>query len=280
MAARPKTLTAAAAPVLIGIAAAVDAGHFNIVPAILCFLFAFLMQIDANFINDYFDYKKGIDGKNTLGPQRACIEGWISLPTLRIVIIFTTILACLIGLPLAFYGGWPMILIGILCIIFCFLYTTWLSKIGLGDLLVVAFFGLVPVCTTYYIQTQLVTFHIVAISIACGLVIDCLLMVNNYRDRDTDILGGKITLVTKIGAKATENLYLGLGIMAVLLCQALWIEGKSTAALLPVLFLLPHISSWRKLVRINKGKKLNIVLGDAARNIIIFALLVSIGFII
>lgn len=280
MAARPKTLTAAAAPVLIGIAAAVDAGRFNIVPATLCFLFAFLMQIDANFVNDYFDYKKGIDGKNTLGPQRACIEGWISLPTLRIVIIFTTILACLIGLPLAFYGGWPMILIGILCIIFCFLYTTWLSKIGLGDLLVVAFFGLVPVCTTYYIQTQFVTFHIVAISIACGLVIDCLLMVNNYRDRDTDILGGKITLVTKIGAKATENLYLWLGIMAVLLCQSLWIEGKSTAALLPVFFLLPHISSWRKLVRINKGKELNIVLGDAARNIIIFALLVSLGFII
>lgn len=280
MAARPKTLTGAAAPVLIGVAAALDAGRFNAVPAVLCLLFAFLMQIDANFINDYFDFKSGIDSQNTLGPQRACIEGLISMRTLRIVIAFTTIIACIIGLPLMIYGGWSMIIIGIFCLIFCFLYTTWMSKKGMGDLLVVIFFGLVPVCTTYYIQVQTITVSVAAVSLACGLVIDCLLIVNNYRDRDTDKLNGKLTLVTKIGAEATEKLYLYLGIIAVLLCQALWFENKPAAALIPILFLFLHISSWRKLVRIKKGKELNKMLGETARNIIIFALLLSIGYIL
>lgn len=280
MAARPKTLTGAVAPVMIGLAAAFDAGSFKIIPAILCFLFASLMQIDANFVNDYFDYKEGIDDKTTLGPQRACIEGWITLPALRYVIVFTTVLACLFGLPLIAYGGWQMILVGVLCVLFCFLYSTWLSKNGLGDLLVVIFFGLVPVCITYYIQTQFVTLCIVSVSIACGLVIDCLLIVNNYRDRESDKASGKITLVTKIGARATERLYLLLGLAAVALCQALWIDKKPFAALLPICYLVPHILSWQKLVHINKGKELNIVLGEAARNIIIFAVLLSFGFIL
>ena len=108
LAARPKTLTGAAVPVMIGIALAFpDAGteDFRIIPAILCMLFAFVMQIDANFINDYFDFKRGNDDETRLGPKRACSEGWITPSAMLKGIIATTLFGCAIGLPLIYYGG-------------------------------------------------------------------------------------------------------------------------------------------------------------------------------
>ena len=165
LAARPKTLSGAAVPVMIGLSLAwTDAqayyvpGTFNWVAAALCILFAFIMQIDANFINDFVDYAKGTDDRATrLGPERACAQGWVSTEKMKRVIAATTCLACLVGLPLVWYGGLEMIVIGILCVVFCFLYTTHLSYMGLGDVLVLVFFGLVPVCITYYLQLHTVT---------------------------------------------------------------------------------------------------------------------------
>ena len=191
LAARPKTLTGAMVPVMIGLALAWTDGKeygddvFNTVAAILCALFAMIMQIDANFINDFYDYAKGNDDAATrLGPLRACTQGWVKIDSMKKAIASTTILACLVGLPLVYYGGLEMILIGLLCVVFCFLYTTHLSYIGLGDVLVLVFFGIVPVCITYYIQLHTMTWEVFLASIACGLVIDGLLMVNNYRDRE------------------------------------------------------------------------------------------------
>ena len=154
LAARPKTLTGAAVPVMIGtsMAMADNAGCIDVVPAVLCFLFAFIMQIDANFVNDYFDCLKGNDDETRLGPKRACAQGWISVCAMRKGIVFTTVLACIAGLPLVFYGGWTMIGVGALCVLFCFLYTTSLSYLGLGDLLVLVFFGIVPVSLTYFLE--------------------------------------------------------------------------------------------------------------------------------
>src|SRR5574344_2045192 len=148
LAARPKTLTGAAVPVMIGVSLihVEQPWFFNWLPAALCFLFAFVMQIDANFINDFFDYVKGTDDETRLGPKRACAEGWISLDAMKQAIALTTVFACLIGLPLVYWGGLERILVGALCVVFCFLYTTYLSYIGLGDLLVIVFFGLGPVC--------------------------------------------------------------------------------------------------------------------------------------
>lgn len=280
LAARPKTLTGAAVPVMIGAASAWADGTFRPAAAVLCFLFAFLMQIDANFINDYFDFRKGLDDEKRLGPKRACAEGWISLPAMRRGIAATTALACLTGLPLVLYGGWPMVLVGMCCVVFCFLYTTCMARLGLGDVLVLAFFGLVPVCTTYYLQAGSVTPAVWTLSVACGLVIDCLLVVNNYRDHENDKAGGKITLVVRIGAKASEALYLSLGVAAVALCQVLWLAGQPAAALLPCLYLLPHVATWRRMARINRGKALNQILGETARNIFIFGLLLSLGLIL
>ena len=149
LAARPKTLTGAALPVIVALALVFNKtgiDNFCIVPAVLCFLFAMIMQIDANFINDYFDCIKGNDDSATrLGPKRACSEGWITLNAMKYGIIITTVIACFIGIPLIFYGGVEMILIGLICVACCFLYTTKLSYLGLGDVLVIVFFGIMYV---------------------------------------------------------------------------------------------------------------------------------------
>lgn len=280
LAARPKTLTGAAVPVIVALSAAWSAGVFRPVPAVLCLLFAFLMQIDANFINDYYDFKKGLDDEKRLGPKRACAEGWISLSSMRWGIIVTTLLSCLAGLPLVLYGGWSMIWVGIGCVVFCFLYTTCMARLGLGDILVWGFFGLVPVYTTYYLQTGTLTLAVGLLALACGFVTDCLLVVNNYRDRENDKAGNKITLVVRIGEKNAEGFYLWSGITAVLLCQVLWYVGEPLAAGLSLFYLVPHAVTYRKMVRIKHGRELNAVLGETARNILLFGLLLSFGLIL
>lgn len=192
LAARPKTLTGAMVPVMIGTAWAWRLGggeDFRVLPAVLCFLFAFLMQIDSNFINDYFDCIKGNDNRTTrLGPKRACSEGWITLPAMRLGLVITSVMACLVGLPLIFFGGWEMIVVGGVCVLFAFLYTTYFSYLGLGDVLVLVFFGIIPVVfTTYAIlpnHSQALCLQVIMSGVICGCVIDTLLVVNNYRDRD------------------------------------------------------------------------------------------------
>jgi 1,4-dihydroxy-2-naphthoate octaprenyltransferase len=287
LAARPKTLTGAMVPVMIGLALAwtdgkgYEEGTFNAVAAILCALFAMIMQVDANFINDFYDYAKGNDDAATrLGPLRACTQGWVKIDSMKKAIATTTILACLVGLPLIYYGGLEMILIGLLCVVFCFLYTTHLSYIGLGDVLVLVFFGIVPVCTTYYIQLHTMSWEVFLASIACGLVIDGLLMVNNYRDRENDKRDGKRTLVVEIGEKSAERFYMWLGIAALLLGITFWVNGHVLAFILPVLYLLLHTFTWLKMRRINHGKELNVCLEETARNMLVYGLCVSIGLLL
>ena len=216
LAARPKTLAGAAVPVMLGCALAAADGWFQIVPAILCFLFAFLMQIDANFINDFFDYLKGSDREDRLGPERACAQGWITLEAMKRGIALTTMLACVVGALLLFYSGAEMIPVGLLCILFAFLYTAGpypLAYHGWGDVLVIIFFGFVPVGCTYYVMCHDWTWNVTIASVVCGMIIDTLLMVNNYRDREQDALSGKKTLVvrcrqrTYMGSNTTTNLY-------------------------------------------------------------------------
>lgn len=291
LAIRPKTLTGAIAPVLLGLSLAwIDSSLyqpafgqtsvFQWIPAVLCMLFAVLMQIDANFINDYFDCLNGVDGEERLGPQRACQQGWISMTAMQRGIALVTCLSLAVGLPTVFWGGLEMIIVGVLCIVFAFLYTTLLSRLGLGDLLVLIYFGLVPVCITYYVQLHCVPRHVLAFGIAMGLVTDTLLIVNNYRDRETDRMVGKNTLVVSIGEKASEWLYLGLGIAAVALCQFAWTTGHEWGAILPILYLVPHTMAWLKMKRIHKGRALNSVLGITALNIFLFAVLASVGYLL
>ena len=283
LAARPKTLTCAAVPVMIGatLAMADDPTRFQWLPAVLCLLFAFVMQIDANFVNDYFDCVRGNDDETRLGPKRACAQGWVRLHSMRLAIAATTIVACLVGLPLVLWGGIQMVAVGVLCVLFCFLYTTVLSYKGMGDLLVLLFFGLVPVCLTYYLCLPIhgltVPLEVIISSLACGLVIDCLLVVNNYRDIDNDRRAGKITLVVRMGAAASKFAYMLLGFSACLMGTVHLFRDKPFSFWLPLFFLLPHWMAYHKMCMIDKGRGLNMVLGDTARNIFLYGVLVSVG---
>ena len=283
LAARPKTLAAAATPVLLGCSLAYTDGHFQWIPALLCFLFAFSMQIDANFINDYYDYLKGSDREDRLGPERACAQRWITLSAMKKGMLFTTLLSCLWGLLLLKYCGIEMIPVGLLCVLFAFLYTAGpypLAYHGWGDVLVIVFFGFVPVGCTYYTMAHGWTWNVTIACAACGLVSDLLLMLNNYRDREQDKISGKRTLIVRFGEPAGRWAYLLLGIVAVALCSYYASNGYLGATLLPLLFLIPHFFTWREMVRIFKGKELNIVLGKTARNIVLFGLLLSLGLIL
>ena len=282
LASRPKTLTGAVAPVIVAIAIAysdlssINAYHeahlipqltMRWVPALLCLLFAIVMQIDANLINDYVDWKRGVDRKGRLGPKRACAEGWVTPYAMKHAIMLTTLLAVCIGLPLVYYGGMMMLAIGALCILFCFLYSTLLAGRGLGDLLVVLFFGIVPVCTTYYLLTHGMvfaghtfsglTYNVFYIALAQGLVTDCLLMV-------------------MIGDTASEVLYLMLGLVAVILCFPM-MKVHPYTAYLPALYILPHFMTWNRMTTIREGKELNSILARTSINILLFSILLAIG---
>lgn len=287
LAARPKTLTGAAVPVMIGIACAVAMYGWcgiRVVPAVLCMLFALIMQVDANFINDYFDFMKGTDDEQRLGPKRVCAQGWITASAMRSGLFVTTLLACIVGLPLVYYGGWEMIMVGLACVVFCFLYTISFSYIGLGDLLVLVFFGIVPVCMTYWLTappTALtsIPFAVVLMSIACGLIIDTLLVVNNYRDIENDRRAGKLTLIVRIGERGGLVLYLMLGLVGTILAIVGvvlldWHDGQWTQSLL-IIYTPFHTWAFNEMRYIRKGAELNRVLGMTARNMFIFGLLAS-----
>ena len=262
LAARPKTLTGAAVPVMLGCGLAAADGGFVLLPAVLCFAFALLMQIDANLINDLWDYLKGSDGEDRLGPERACAQGWITPKSMRLGIAATTLAAC---------------------VLFAFLYTAGpypLAYHGWGDMLVLLFFGFVPVGCTYYVLCGGWTWQVAVVAAACGLVIDTLLMVNNYRDREQDARSGKRTLVVRLGERAGQRLYLLSGFAAAALCLGLWGDGRTWAALLPLLYLPPHGAAWRRMVRIGRGRELNAVLGATSRNILLFGLLLTLGLLL
>ena len=285
LATRPKTLSAAAVPVMIGTAFAWrnTSEQFNWIPAILCLLFAWIMQIDSNLVNDYFDFKPGNADETRLGPKRACSEGWITSDAMVWGILITTLLGCMTGIPLILYGGLEMVMVGIACVVFCFLYTTLFSYHGLGDILVLLFFGIIPVCCTYYVcmplHQQIPTGEVIASSIACGLAIDALLIVNNYRDIDNDRSNGKITLAVRLGESKTRRLYesigyIAAGIMIILVFFDLYqIDKLIPTYALYLIYIILHRQSYKEMKRINKGAKLNQVLGLTARNILVFGLL-------
>lgn len=285
LAARPKTLSGAAVPVAIGIAAAWQhsCGHIKIVPALLCVVFAMLMQVASNFVNDYFDFVRGRDGAERLGPKRACAEGWVTLKAMRWAIAIVMCVACCVGLPLVVYGGWQLVWIGVACVAFCILYTTHLASRGMGDVLVLLFFGLVPVSLTMALSCGVDDVFSIEIlptwlqALACGLVIDTLLMVNNYRDIDGDRASGKLTLVVAIGEKAALRLYLCLGLAACVVSDyALFLVGASWQLALPIIYICLHCQTWRLMHQL-KGRELNRALALNSRNMLVYGLSVVVA---
>lgn len=281
LAARPKTLSGAVIPVIAATALAAAHGRMAAGPAWLCVAFAALMQVAANFINDLFDYLKGTDREDRLGPERACAQGWVSVRAMKAAIGLVLVAACAVGLLLLLAAwrqaesGWPwLVAVGAACAVFAFLYTTLLSYCGMGDVLVWVFFGFVPVAGTYYVQAGGFAPEVWWLAAACGLVTDTLLVLNNYRDRDTDRLTGKRTLVVALGETFGSRFYLLQGVAACLCVAALAAYGHPWTAVLPLLYLVPHCATWRKMVAIGHGRELNRILGLTSRNMLLFAALV------
>lgn len=293
LASRPKTLTGAIVPVAIALALAWHdlpghgfvfeaadghpywlSGTFQWVPALLCLLFACMMQIDANLVNDYYDCLKGVDAEDRLGPERACSQGWVTMPAMKKALMLVTALSALIGLPLVIWGGWEMIIVGVACIAFCYLYTTLLSGKAMGDILVLVFFGWVPVCVTYYLQTRMVTLDCFLLATGCGLATDNLLIVNNFRDRETDKKHGKTTLVTLIGERATLTLFMLLSLAASLLALYAIIPASPIWEKAILVYWFFTMFVWQKLRTIRRGRELNKVLGMTALSILLYGITV------
>lgn len=281
LAARPKTLPAALGPVVVGTALAAAAQQFRAGPAIAALLVALLLQIGSNFANDYFDFFRGADQQDRLGPTRVTASGLITPKEMQwgMVVVFGA--ATLVGLYLLAIGGWPVALIGLSAILAALAYTGGplpFGYYGLGDLFVFIFFGLVAVGGTYYVQTLSLTPLVLWTAVAPGLLITAILVVNNLRDLETDRRANKRTLAVFIGAQATRYQYLLLMIVAYLVPLGLWVgAGKSVWVLLPLLTLPLAVRLIRTLWRANTGPVFNATLAGTAQLSFLFSLLLAVG---
>lgn len=275
LAARPKTLAGAAVPVAVAVAAAAHDGILQPVPALCCLLFAGLMQIDANLINDLYDFLKGADTRERKGPPRACSRGWISPRNMRRGILAVSFLAACTGLPLLHFGGPAMLAVGSASLLGAWCYTAGprpLAYAGWGDAMVLVFFGWVPVLCTYFVMQRTLPPGLWLLGAGCGLAIEPLLLINNLRDLEEDRRNGKRTLVVRLGARAGRLLHLASGTAAALLPLLLWPACGPTILL--VLFFLPlHLGVWRQTDRVSDPQTAGLLLEQTARNILVYGIL-------
>ncbi|AWV88449.1 1,4-dihydroxy-2-naphthoate polyprenyltransferase [Bradymonas sediminis] len=280
MASRPKTMAAAIVPVLVGSALAYAAGKFALLPALAALIGASLIQIGTNFANDYFDDKKGADTEDRLGPTRVVQAGIISATKVRNATALTFALAALVGVYLIWVAGWPIVVIGIASILSGIAYTGGpypLGYNGLGDIFVFIFFGLIAVSATYFVQAlEWSTLSFVA-AIPIGFLSTAILVVNNYRDMDTDRVVGKNTLAVRFGGRAARAQYAIL-MLASYAIPPLHIAffGANAWVLLPLLTLPLAIVRVRAIGQ-KTGRELNPLLGQTAQLLIIFGILYTIG---
>ncbi|MEO0509053.1 MAG: 1,4-dihydroxy-2-naphthoate polyprenyltransferase [Verrucomicrobiota bacterium] len=217
---RPQTLSAAACPVLVGSSLAYVEGLFNWVPALLCLAFALLVQIGTNFANDYLDGIKGTDTADRIGPRRAVASGLIGADQMKVATLFILAVAFCLGLLLIPYGGWWLLAVGITSVLCAWLYTGGsypLAYNGLGDVFVIIFFGFVAVGCTYYVQAQSLSFYALLLGLACGLIINNILIVNNYRDYEGDKRAGKRTLVVLLGRHFARRQYIFSTVLVIII---------------------------------------------------------------
>ncbi|MGM9797168.1 MAG: 1,4-dihydroxy-2-naphthoate polyprenyltransferase [Parabacteroides sp.] len=276
-AARPRTLPASLSPVLLACALAYQDGEFLWIPALLCVGVALLAQIASNFANDYFDFKKGADGADRLGPERAVAQGWITPRAMLIGTFLALGAACFLGCFLILYGGWWLIGIGIAIALCVLAYSAGpfpLAYNGLGDVCVVLFYGVVPVCFTYYVQVLSFSLLAFLLSLAVGFLSANILIVNNYRDYEQDKVAGKRTTIVLFGRGFGKVAYLMNGGLALLLVFPLLLTAPVWLIALFGLFFVLFLATWQEL-REKEGRALNATLGHTARNVFLFSLLVS-----
>ena len=264
---RLRTLPVSLSGVIYAAGLGVVALRFRVLPLVLCLLFALLAQIASNFANEYFDFKAGLDKAGREGPRRGVTEGDISPRAMLTATLATLGVACVIGIVLvALYGEWWMYLVGVLTALGVLAYSTGpypLSHHGLGELAVVCFFGVVPVCLTFMLMGGPWEWWLLAASIGIGLMGANVLVVNNYRDIADDKAVGKRTLAVRLGRRLTANIYLANGFIAALLTLPEWVATTRFGCWVPVIYAVIHIGLFLKL-RSNEGRKLNPLLGMTA----------------
>jgi 1,4-dihydroxy-2-naphthoate octaprenyltransferase len=279
-AARPKTLWASISPVLIGSALAAGDELFYWPAALATLLSAMAIQIATNFANDYFDHFKGADTEERLGPVRATAAGLVKPSTMKKAFVATFLFAFVVGLFLIYRGGWPILAIGLLSILFGILYTGGpypLAYNGLGDIFVLIFFGPVAVGGTYYLQTLDLTTSAVIAGFAPGLISTSLLTVNNLRDIETDARAGKRTLAVRFGRTFARIEYLLTVVVACLIPVFLYLRHPEREFLpLALIVLIPALPAVRKVFTMEIGAGLNTVLAQTGKLLLIHSIVFSI----
>jgi 1,4-dihydroxy-2-naphthoate octaprenyltransferase len=281
-AARPKTLPASLSPVIVACALAYRDGMFQMIPALLCFAVALLAQIASNFANDYFDFKKGADTAERLGPERAVAQGWITPKAMLTVTLITLGLACLCGLCLLFFARWELLFVGVAIALCVLAYSAGpfpLAYNGLGDVCVLLFYGIIPVCFTYYVQALAFTTLAFIISLAVGCLSINILLVNNYRDYEQDKKVNKRTTVVLFGRKFARIFYLVNLFIAIIL--GMCISYFYNIMFMPLLGAMSVllIKTWKDMLKL-EGRELNKILGQTARNLLLYSLFLSLTILI
>ena len=280
LAIRPRTLPAAAAGVTMGSALAWRDGFFRFDAALACLLTALLLQIGSNLANDVFDFERGTDTPERLGPVRVSQAGLLKPAQVKYGMIVVFTLAAVLGLYLAWLGGWPILVIGIAAILSAIAYTGGPFPIGyhgLGDLFVFIFFGLVSVAGTYYVQAGFASAAAWWMTIPPGLIITAILVVNNLRDLENDRKAGKRTLAVLLGEQHTRTQYLLCLIAAYLVMPlAVIMEVLPWSSLLTWLS-LPLAIRTTFTVLTQSGRSLNAALAGTGQIALLFSILFWIG---
>jgi 1,4-dihydroxy-2-naphthoate octaprenyltransferase len=281
LAARPRTLPAAVAPVLVGSSLAATADDFTVLPFLAALIGSVFIQIGTNLSNDYSDARRGADTEERLGPVRVTAGGL--MPPKR-VLVGTYVafgIAVAAGLYLAAVAGWELLVVGAASILAGVLYTGGPRPYGyegLGELFVFVFFGLVAVAGSYYVQTEELIWEAFALAVPVGLLASAILVVNNVRDIDTDRRAGKRTLAVKLGRDRARLLYTAMVIAAFAAPPATWAFGGLSAWLLLTLAAIPLAPPLIETVSSRTdGPALNGALAGTGRLLAIFSLLLSAG---
>jgi 1,4-dihydroxy-2-naphthoate octaprenyltransferase len=280
-AARLRTLPAAVVPVVVGTACAVACGHLALGPALAALAGSLAIQIGTNFANDVFDAERGADGPDRIGPLRAVSAGLITAAAMKRAMIAAFAVATALGAYLAWVAGWPVVAIGVASILSGIAYTggPWpLGYHGLGDVFVMAFFGFVAVCGTVFVQLGRVPGLAIAAAVPVGALATAILVVNNVRDRATDVRAGKRTLAVRFGRRAALVEYALLLTAAYAVPIALAITGRPWAAL-PVASAPIAIARLRAVIAASDGPTFNRCLAATGQLLLLHGVLFAAGLV-
>ncbi len=283
MASRPKTLPAAAAPVVVGSVLAYMDGRFNWLPALAALLGALLLQIGSNVANDLYDFQRGTDAGERLGPVRVTQAGLLSLEQVRNGMLLIFGLAALVGLYLALHAGWVVVGIGLAAILSAIAYTGGpfpYGYHGLGDIFVFIFFGLAATVGTYYVQALTTSPLAWWMAISMGLLIVAILVVNNIRDYENDRQANKHTLVVIFGLQFARGEYVACVVIAYLLPMIVWFLGLMPATGFLVYLSIPMAVRAIQTIYTEQGRALNKALAGTGRLTLVYALLFSAGILV